>query len=87
MVDLISLSPGEVGKRAQVPPGEVAKLVGKIVEGLREGNVRKKVAGLEEVGRIKFLDETIDEAVGGGVRTGALVEITGERCVFIFIRS
>lgn len=49
-----------------------------------------KISGLEIVKRwstISFLDTAIDKATGGGIPTGYLTEITGERLVKISVAS
>jgi DNA repair protein RAD57 len=86
-VDLVSLSPSEIGKRAQVPPVEVDKLSSALVEALQKDLTRKEAEkqcldlsdDAEDEPKISTLDAGIDAALEGGVRPGYITEITGER--------
>ncbi|SMR63112.1 unnamed protein product [Zymoseptoria tritici ST99CH_3D1] len=90
--DLLTLDPVDVAKRAQVPPGEVKKLVDAVVEALH-GDVSVKASdsdvtgwnGLQHAGdvakqwqTISTLDDALDEALNGGIACGHLTEIVGE---------
>ncbi|SMQ54841.1 unnamed protein product [Zymoseptoria tritici ST99CH_3D7] len=90
--DLLTLDPVDVAKRAQVPPGEVKKLVDAVVEALH-GDVSVKPPGAEVTGwnglqhagdvakqwqTISTLDDALDEALNGGIACGHLTEIVGE---------
>jgi DNA repair protein RAD57 len=89
--DLLTLEPAEVAKRAQVPVGELKKLLDVTVKELHRGigvgegnssNDRFLAAAKEPDSgwrRISTLDEELDAALGGGIPPGHLVEITGER--------
>ncbi len=89
--DLLTLDALDVAKRAQVPPGEVKKLCDALLNSLHAdispfGGVSADGDGLEDAAlgdrRSKFvttLDETLDASLGGGIYTGYLTEIVGER--------
>jgi len=83
--DLITLSPQEIAKRAQVPPAEVAKLSEAVVQNLRSDNSKqqkKSILSFEDRSNpsaISTLDTNLDLALEGGIRPGYLTEITGER--------
>jgi DNA repair protein RAD57 len=92
-VDLITLTPQEIAKRAQVPPAEVAKLTEAATRALQDDNAREKTSyvGLDfsnegtVSSRISTLDSNIDALLEGGIRAGFITEITGERFVSIQI--
>jgi DNA repair protein RAD57 len=96
--DLITLEPTHVAKRAQLPAGDLRKLVDALVLTLH----RHLGFGAEEAGgstflsgsghastaqsrwgSISVLDEKLDAALDGGIRCGYLTEVTGERFVDI----
>lgn len=92
--DLLTLEPVDIGKRAQLPAGDLRKLVDAIVGalhghlgfGLEEasGNAFLATSGgaCDSDGgsrRISTLDEKLDASLGGGILPGYLVEVTGER--------
>ena len=92
--DLLTLDALDVAKRAQLPPAEVKRLCDALLEALRadltpadhHGMQENITAGLERgepcVGHSTFistLDDTLDEALGGGIATGYLTEVVGER--------
>jgi DNA repair protein RAD57 len=92
--DLLTLDPADVAKRAQLPAGDLRKLVDAIVGALHRhlglGGEEARShrfpsasghAGASNSGRasISTLDEKLDAALGGGLPPGYLVEVTGER--------
>jgi DNA repair protein RAD57 len=95
--DLLTLDAVDVAKRAQLPPGEVAKLAEAVLHALQtdanglkavepnttrhEGENASKcgLLGLKEWQTLSTLDDTLDKALGGGIPTGYMTEITGER--------
>lgn len=91
--DLLTLGPQQVGKRAQLPAGEVKKLIDDIVSilhgqlgfgreeasGAASVNVLNVLDPEEELRCISTLDEKLDATLGGGILPGHLVEVTGER--------
>ncbi|KAJ4289725.1 DNA repair protein rhp57 [Kalmusia sp. IMI 367209] len=91
--DLVTLEPRHVAKRAQVPPGELRKLVDAVVlalhqhlgfgaEEARGNNAFLSAPGHASApstaGTISILDGELDAALLGGIRPGYLVEVTGE---------
>ncbi|KAI8943752.1 hypothetical protein NX059_001729 [Plenodomus lindquistii] len=92
--DLLTLDAADVAKRAQLPAGELRKLTDAVVAALhcQLGFGAEEVAGRRSFlassgnpdvvqGRRNFistLDEKLDDALGGGIPPGYLVEITGE---------
>jgi len=82
--DLLSLDASDIAKRAQLPPAEVAKLSNAILEALHsqlDVGGSKDDAAVTELNccTISTLDESLDDALGGGIPTGYLTELTGER--------
>jgi DNA repair protein RAD57 len=88
--DLVTLTPVDVAKRAQLPAGDVRKLQHAVVHALHAslgvgagageagGNSFLASSG-NAASRISTLDERLDAALGGGIPPGYLVEVTGER--------
>lgn len=99
-VDLITLDTLEIAKRAHVPPADVRRLSADVVAALHaslgwekhdeetetEGN-NKHQLDLSRWNTISTLDTRLDELLGGGIPTGYLTEITGERYYFRSISS
>lgn len=88
--DLVTLEPTNVAKRAQVPAGELRKLVDALVPALHHhlgfgAEEPRSTAFLSASGHasapraISTLDDELDQALRGGIRPGYLVEVTGER--------
>lgn len=86
--DLLTLDAADVAKRAQLPPAEVAKLTEAVLQTLQkdvgvphssESNATLQDSGLREWQIISTLDDKLDLALGGGIPTGYMTEITGER--------
>lgn len=108
-VDLITVEPLELAKRAHVPPGDVRRLSAQVLQalhqdlGFQDEVDQRETTGNEDVnGRdtgvkpgpstkldpsrwrtISTLDPDIDALLGGGIPTGYLTEVTGERCVLL----
>ncbi|MCJ1463023.1 hypothetical protein MMC07_001627 [Pseudocyphellaria aurata] len=92
--DLLTLDALEIAKRARLPLLDVRRLTAHVIAILRgqlgvtqgggdhdgtAGSLKK--SGNEIVGQwstVSTLDERLDEALGGGVPTGRITEITGE---------
>lgn len=94
--DLLTLDAPDVAKRAQVPAGELRKLVDAVIAALHQqvgfgAEERASHSFLTESGDtdapntgwtcISTLDEKLDAALGGGIPPGYIVEVTGERLV------
>ena len=91
--DLVTLEPAHVAKRAQVPAGELRRLVDALVLALHRhlgfgaeeprSNAFLPASGhasaAHTTSTISTLDERLDQALLGGIRPGYLVEVTGER--------
>ena len=90
--DLLTLDASDIAKRAHLPPVEVAKLSSTILEALHSQlgvGGSKDDAGADatelngpqscEAACISTLDESLDNVLGGGIPTGYLTELTGER--------
>lgn len=109
-VDLITLDPLEVAKRAHVPPGDVRRLSAQVLKelhrdlGIQNEDDQRENTESEDVNdrdtrgvevklgastkldpsrwrTISTLDPALDALLGGGIPTGYLTEVTGERCV------
>jgi hypothetical protein len=74
--EILTLSPIDIARRAQLPPVEVSKLADALLEALHSDLSETPLAQWQS---ISLLDETLDEALGGGIPAGYLTEITGER--------
>lgn len=95
--DLLTLDALEIAKRAQLPLLDVRRLAAHVIAILhRQLGVTQAVgdhggigaslkkSGNEIVGQwstISTLDDALDEALGGGIPTGYITEITGERYI------
>ena len=95
--DLLTLEATDVGKRAQLPAGEIRKLCDAVVaalhrhlgfggeEGTRPSYLSPRLGSADAQksgsGSISTLDEVLDAALGGGIPPGYLIEVTGERYV------
>ena len=91
--DLLTLEAPDVAKRAQLPAGELRKLVDVLVPALHRqlgfGGEVADTNGFDAALRapaeswacISTLDDELDAALGGGIPPGYLIEVTGERCV------
>jgi DNA repair protein RAD57 len=93
--DLLTLDCVEIAKRAKVPPLDVKRLCNAILKSLQinlgvkdvEGDTLLSTSILKRSGKdilnawntISTLDDQIDQALGGGIPTGYITEITGER--------
>lgn len=92
--DLITLDCVEIAKRAKVPLLDVKRLSSAILEALQvdlgvqdagdgtQARVLLKKSGkdiLNSWNTISTLDDQIDHALGGGIPTGYITEVTGER--------
>ena len=92
VTDLISADTLDVAKRATLPLLEVRRLVADVVAALHSDlNRQGKLTSANHItpsgigGRswrsVSLLDELLDSTIGGGIPTGYLTEITGERWV------
>lgn len=106
IVDLITLDPLEIAKRARVPPADVRRLSNRIIEALHgdigferppttaenpdstpNPNLNPGISNHEPAAErppsqwntISTLDPAMDALLGGGVPTGYVTEVTGER--------
>jgi DNA repair protein RAD57 len=93
--DLITLDCVEIAKRAKVPPLDVKRLSKAILEALQinlgvkepENDALASSSLLKKSGKvildswetISTLDDQIDHALGGGIPTGYITEVAGER--------
>jgi DNA repair protein RAD57 len=93
--DLLTLDAVDVAKRAQLPPAEVTKLAKALFDALlanlqlydvsadggscRGHNGKRADPNTRDWSVISSLDGHLDAALRGGVPTGYLTEITGER--------
>lgn len=92
--DLLTLDSLEIAKRAQLPILDVKRLCNAVLEALQDGLGMAEVTGeaqqsslLRKSGKdilnswstISTLDDDLDRALGGGIPTGYITEVTGER--------
>lgn len=98
--DLLTLDVLEIAKRAHLPLLDVRRLAAHVVNilqgqlGVTQGGGDHdgiggslKKSGNEIVGKwstLSTLDDALDKALGGGIPTGYITEITGERCTHNF---
>lgn len=96
--DLLTLDAVDIAKRAQIPAGDLRKLVDAILvvlhrqlgfgdEEPRANTFLSPQGTADDVTDkwkvISTLDEKLDAALGGGIPPGYLVEVTGERYVHL----
>jgi DNA repair protein RAD57 len=91
--DLITLDCVEVAKRAHLPLLDVKRLCNAVLEalqtslGVKEGEELSRTSPLRRTGEdivnkwstVSVLDDEFDRALGGGISTGCITEVTGER--------
>jgi len=92
--DLLTLDCVEIAKRAQLPPLDVKRLCNAALEALQGNlgiseaeNEEGRSATLRKSGKdivnswetVSTLDDDLDRALGGGIPTGYITEVTGER--------
>lgn len=93
--DLLTLDVVEIAKRAKLPILDLKRLCDDVRQALQQGfevgdaaeSPDVKTASLIKTGNelvaswntISTLDDTFDQALGGGIPTGYITEITGER--------
>lgn len=89
--DLLTLDAHHVAKRAQLPAGELRRLVDALVPALHQQLGFGADATTEDASSpalssptpawrcISTLDDGLDAALGGGIPPGYVVEVTGER--------
>jgi hypothetical protein len=97
--DLLTLDYVEVAKRAHLPLLDVKRLCGAVIAALQSDLGIRQVQDVEtivkptlkSVGKdilacstVSTLDDDLDRALGGGVPTGYITEITGERYNLLF---
>ena len=90
--DLITLDVAEIAKRAQLPLLDLKRLCNAVLEALHvslgvsdtqaPATASLKSSGVDVINSwntISTLDEALDRALGGGIPTGYITEVTGER--------
>src|SRR5271170_8462579 len=84
-VDLLTLDVFEIHRRTQLSVIDVQNLVRDVIAALldaTEGGVKTAAEREREFAFLTTGDKAIDELLGGGIPSGALTEITGERYRF-----
>jgi DNA repair protein RAD57 len=81
--DLLTLDVFEIHKRTQLSIIDAQNLIKDVISTL-ESSIEKEIGKtavdrLNEFGFLTTGDEKIDQLLGGGIATGSLTEITGER--------
>jgi DNA repair protein RAD57 len=91
--DLLTLDCAEIAKRAQLPLLDVKRLCNAVLAalqgtlGIAENQETQQRLGLRKTGNeilnswntISTLDDDLDLALGGGIPSGYITEVTGER--------
>ncbi len=91
--DLLTLDCVEIAKRAQLPLLDIKRLCNAVLEalqgtlGISEGDEVQQSSLLRKTGKdvlnswstISTLDGDLDRALEGGIPTGCITEVTGER--------
>jgi DNA repair protein RAD57 len=91
--DLLTLDCVEIAKRAQLPLLDLKRLCNAVLKalqgdvGIAENEEAQQISILRKTGKdllnswntISTLDDDIDLALGGGIPTGYITEVTGER--------
>ena len=82
-VDLLTLDVNEIHRRTRLAIDEVQNLVKGVIAALtctiEEGQIKTAAERYKEFAFLTTGDKRLDELVGGGIPTGCLTEITGER--------
>jgi DNA repair protein RAD57 len=94
--DLITLEVTDIAKRAQLPLLDLKRLCNAVLEALHaslgvqdaSNGAAGSTSSLRKSGKdilnswntISMLDDELDLALGGGIPTGIITEVTGERC-------
>lgn len=85
--DILTLDALDIAKRAHVPTEEVRKLANALLDDLKGDAQSSRSHGfvlgqqLEEQHVISLLDDKLDASLNGGIHTGFLTEVAGERYV------
>ena len=85
--DLLTLDALDIAKQAQVPAKQVRRLVDALGHALQSELDEEARSGLESSGKqigegwtcVSLLDDGLDRLLGGGLPTGYITEMTGER--------
>ena len=92
--DLVTLDVAEIAKRAQLPLLDLKRLCNAVLEalhaslGVQDASIEAPgTASLRKTGKeivsswntISTLDDELDLTLGGGIPTGYITEVTGER--------
>ena len=79
MADVILTPPGVIAKRLKSSLNEIQSVIESLCKELAQASLR--VGGIEECADDKFTtgDAVLDRVVGGGIRTGMVWELAGER--------
>jgi hypothetical protein len=81
-VDLLTLDVFEIHRRTQLSVIDVQNLVRDVIAALVDATEGGVMTAAERERGVAFLttgDKAIDELLGGGIPSGALTEVTGER--------
>lgn len=76
--DLVTQDVAEIAKRARIPLLDLKRLCDAVLQALQSDVQADKLVG----GNISTLDDVFDEALGGGIPTGYVTEVAGERYLF-----
>ena len=80
--DLLTLSTNEVCFKTKLKPYEVKAIIAAAVDGLKSDYVSAPTTALDIAARQEFIstgNDELDGLLGGGIMTGSLTEIVGER--------
>jgi Rad51 len=79
--ELLLSSPHEVAQKCKVDPSAVERMMDSMYNVVLPQHIRRLKEVQAEGEEFTTGDPRLDEALGGGIRTGMIWEVAGERCV------
>lgn len=81
--DLLLASPSDIARKSHVAAQVVERILDTVCRALAQQP--RSLKDVQHEGNEKFTtgDERLDNALGGGLRTGMVWEVVGERCDFL----
>lgn len=85
--DLLSSSPHEVARKCKADPSAVERMMDCMYSAVVSRHIRPLKDVQTEGESFTTGDSRLDGSLGGGIRTGMIWEVAGERCVPMFFRE
>lgn len=87
VADLLLLSHYDLSKRCRITPTDAQNIVDRVCEELYKAPLSLDDPSVRRDEVFSTGNENLDNALGGGIRTGMLWEVVGERCSLPFAPS